>query len=71
MREFLNAATTSTGGASLAGAATGQITIAVAGLVLMAAFGFWGAYLRWKDSKALREALDREDIKEAIRIRGK
>lgn len=71
MREFLNAATTSTGGASLAGAATGQITIAVAGLVLMAAFGFWGAYLRWKDSKALREALDRDDIKEVIRIRGK
>ena len=71
MREFLNAATTSTGGASLAGAATGQSTIAVAGLVLMAAFGFWGAYLRWKDSKALREALDRDDIKEAIRIRGK
>nr|DAG08166.1 MAG TPA: hypothetical protein [Caudoviricetes sp.] len=71
MREFLNAATTGTGGASLTGAATGQITIAVSGLVLMAAFGFWGAYLRWKDSKALREALDREDIKEAIRIRGK
>lgn len=71
MREFLNAATTSTGGASLTGAATGQMTIAVAGLILMAAFGFWGAYLRWKDSKALREALDRGDIKEAIRIRGK
>ncbi|WWD12636.1 holin [Escherichia phage BubbaBully] len=71
MREFLNAATTGTGGASLTGAATGQMTIAVAGLILMAAFGFWGAYLRWKDSKALREALDREDIKEAIRIRGK
>lgn len=71
MREFLNAATTGTGGASLTGAATGQITIAVASMVLMAAFGFWGAYLRWKDSKALREALDREDIKEAIRIRGK
>ena len=71
MREFLNAATPGTGGASLTGAATGQITIAVAGLILMAAFGFWGAYLRWKDSKALREALDREDIKDAIRIRGK
>ena len=71
MREFLNAATTGTGGASLTGAATGQITIAVSGLILMAAFGFWGAYLRWKDSKALREALEREDIKEAIRIRGK
>jgi hypothetical protein len=71
MREFLNAVSTSTGGASLTGAATGQMTIAVAGLILMAAFGFWGAYLRWRDSKALREALDREDIKEAIRLRGK
>lgn len=71
MKEFINAATAGAGGSSVTGAATGQITIAVASLVLMAAFGFWGAYLRWKDSKALREALDREDIKEAIRIRGK
>lgn len=71
MKEFINAATAGTGGSSITGAATGQMTIAVAGFVLMAAFGLWGAYLRWKDSKALREALDREDIKEAIRIRGK
>lgn len=71
MKEFINAATAGAGGSSVTGAATGQITIAVVSLVLMAAFGFWGAYLRWKDSRALREALDREDIKEAIRIRGK
>lgn len=71
MREFVNAATTGAGGSSLTGAATGQLTIALFSLALMAAFGFWGAYLRWKDSKALREALDRDDIKEAIRIRGK
>ena len=71
MKEFINAATAGTGGSSITGAATGQMTIAIASFVLMAAFGLWGAYLRWKDSKALREALDREDIKEAIRIRGK
>ncbi|QCW18500.1 holin [Changchunvirus paulsarasin] len=71
MKEFINAATMGTGGSSLTSAATGQITIAVASLVLMAAFGLWGAYLRWKDSKAFQEALDRGDIQEAIKIRGK
>ena len=71
MKEFVNAATSATGGSSVAGAATGQITIAIASLVLMAAFGFWGAYLRWKDSKALREALDNGDIERAIRLRSK
>lgn len=71
MREFLNAVTTGTGGSSITGAVTGQMTIAVASLVLMAAFGMWGAYLRWKDSKALREALDNGDIEEAIKIRSK
>lgn len=71
MKEFINAATAGTGGSTITGAATGQITIAVISLVLMAAFGLWGAYLRWKDSRALREALDNGDLKEAIRIRGK
>ena len=71
MKDFINAATMGTGGSSLTSAATGQMTVAVISVVLMAAFGLCGAYLRWKDSKALREALDRDDIKEAIRIRGK
>ena len=71
MKDFINAATMGTGGSSLTSAATGQMTVAVIRVVLMAAFGLWGAYLRWRDSKALREALDRDDIKEAIRIRGK
>lgn len=71
MKDFINAATIGTGGSSLTSAATGQMTVAVISVVLMAAFGLWGAYLRWRDSKALREALDRDDIKEAIRIRGK
>lgn len=70
MKDFINAATMGTGGSSLTSAATGQMTVAVISLLLMAAFGIWGAYLRWKDSKALREALDRDDVKEAIRIRG-
>lgn len=71
MKEFINATTMGAGGSSVTGAATGQMTIAIAGLVLMACFGLWGAYLRWKDSKAFHEALDRGDIKEAIKIRGK
>lgn len=69
MREFVNAATMGTGGSSLTGAATGQMAIALTGLVFMIGFGLWGAYLRWKDSKALREALEREDFKEAMKIR--
>lgn len=71
MKEFVNAATMGTGGSSLTGAATGQITVAVISLVLMAAFGLWGAYLRWKDSKAFQGALERGDIQKAIEIRGK
>lgn len=71
MKDFLNAATSGTGGASLTGAATGQMTIAIASLVLMAGFGLWGAYLRWRDSKAFHEALERGDMKRAIEIRGK
>lgn len=71
MKDFLNVATSGTGGASITGAVTGQTTIAIASFVLMAAFGMWGAYLRWRDSKALREALECGDIKKAIEIRGK
>ena len=71
MKDFINAATAGSGGSSIASAATGQLTIAIASFVLMASFGAWGAYLRWRDSKALREALECGDIKKAIEIRGK
>lgn len=71
MKEFLTAATAGSGGSTLTGAATGQITIAVISLCLMAAFGLWGAYLRWKDSRALHEALEKNDIKKAYEIRSK
>ena len=71
MKDFINAATAGSGGSSIASAATGQLTIAIASFVLMAAFGACGAYLRWRDSKALREALECGDIKKAIEIMGK
>ncbi|QZE50386.1 holin, partial [Klebsiella phage vB_KpnS-VAC9] len=31
----------------------------------------FGAWLRWRDSKALREALEAGDIKTAVKIRSK
>lgn len=71
MKDFVNAATSATGGSSLAGAATGQITIAIISAAFMIAFGAWGAYLRWRDSKAFHAALENGDIEKAIRIRGK
>lgn len=71
MKDFVNAATSGTGGSSIASAATGQITVAIISAAFMIAFGAWGAYLRWRDSKAFKEALDRGDIREAIKIRGK
>ncbi|QVW27762.1 holin [Hafnia phage Pocis76] len=71
MRDFLNAATSGSGGSAIAGSATGQMTIAIVSALFMIGFGAWGAYLRWKDSKAFQEALDRGDFKEAIRIRGR
>lgn len=70
MKDFLNAATAGTGGSALTSAATSQITIAVISMAFMIAFGAWGAYLRWRDSKALREAPN-QDLKRAIEIRGK
>lgn len=71
MRDFINAVTTGGGGVTAGGLFSDQLSIALAGLFLMAAFGSWGAYLRWRDSKALREALDAGDIRTAIKIRGK
>ncbi|UPU15867.1 hypothetical protein RCIP0073_00041 [Klebsiella phage RCIP0073] len=71
MRDFINAATTGGGGVTAGGLFSGQILIALAGLFLMFTFGVWGGYLRWKDSKALREALDAGDIRTAIKIRSK
>lgn len=71
MREFLTAATSGTGGASFAGAATGQLYIAGATFVCFVLFGIWGAYWKYKDSKAIKKALEEGDLKRAIEIRSK
>ena len=41
MREVINAATASTGGAAVTGAATGQMTIAIISLIALIIFGAW------------------------------
>lgn len=71
MRDFITAATTGSGGSAIASAATGQIIIAAVSAVFMIGFGFFGAYLRWKDSKALRKAIDDNDLSTALKIRSK
>lgn len=69
MRDFINAATNGTGGASLVGFTTGQGTLAVATFICMVIFGVWGAYIRWKDSRAFNEALKNGDLKRALELR--
>lgn len=71
MKEFLTAATGTTAGSTITSAATGQITIAVISLVFMIAFGAFGAWLKWRDSKAFREALESGDLQTALKIRSK
>lgn len=71
MRDFINAATTGSGTATIAGAASGQLIIGIIGLVFMIGFGVFGAYLRLKDSRALRAAIDEGDLNTAIKIRSK
>ena len=71
MREVINAATASTGGAAFTGAATGQMTIAIISLIALIIFGAWGAYWNFKDSQAIRRALESGDLKTAIKIRSK
>lgn len=71
MRDFINATSSGSGGAAVGGAISGQMTLAIVSAVFMIGFGAWGAYLRWRDSNAFQAALDRGDIQEAIKIRGK
>lgn len=71
MKDFINAAMSGSGGATLTSAATGQLMIAGLTFVCFFAFGIWGAYWKYKDSKAIREAIDAGDLKTAIHIRNK
>lgn len=71
MREVIHTVTSWSGGVTLTGAATGQLMIAAIGLVFMIGFGAFGSWLRYRDSKALRAALDSGDLATAMKIRSK
>lgn len=71
MRDFANAVTMGGGTATVAGAASGQLIIGAIGLVFMIGFGLWSSYLRLKDSRALRKALENQDLNAALKIRSK
>ncbi|QHJ81037.1 MAG: hypothetical protein [Bacteriophage sp.] len=78
MKDVINSLTMGSGGGAITGAATGQIMIAGISLFFMIAFGFWGGYLSYRnsktiqeDSKAIRAALERGDIVEAVSRRSK
>lgn len=71
MKEVLSVITAGTGGASFTGAATGQLAIAGATFILFVIFGLWGAYWKYQDSKAIRQAIDSGDLKTALKLRGK
>lgn len=68
MKEFINAATATTGGASFTSAATGQLYLAAATFAFFLAFGLWGGYWKYKDSKAIRRALETGDLRSALDI---
>lgn len=71
MKDFVNAAMSGSGGAAITSAATGQLVIAALTFVSFIAFGVWGAYWKYKDSRAIREAIEAGDLKTAIEIRNK
>lgn len=71
MREVINNLTATSGGVTLTSAANGQLIIGVVGLIFMILFGVCGVWLKWRDSQAIRRALEAGDLSTALRIRGK
>lgn len=71
MKEFMNQVTFGTGGGVMVGAFSGEFVIALVGLVFMIGFGSFGAWLKYRDSKAFNEALRTGDIVKAENIRNK
>lgn len=71
MRDFINQVTFSSAGGTMVGAFSGEMVIAIIGLVFMIGFGMWGSWLKYRDSKAIREALESGDLKTALRVRNK
>lgn len=55
----------------MVGAATGQLYIAGATFICFLLFGAWGAYWKYRDSKAIQEALNDGDLNKALKIRGR
>lgn len=66
MREFINAATTGSAGSALTGVATGQLVIGAISLAFMIAFGLWGAWIKWRDSKAFQKALQDGELEKVL-----
>lgn len=71
MKEVINTLTAASGGASLSGAASGQLIIGGIGLFFMFIFGVWGAIMSYRSNKLIKQALQNGDIASAIRIKAK
>ncbi|AFM76614.1 holin [Escherichia phage phiKP26] len=71
MKHFYDAAALSGSGVAMGGGLSDNTIIGIIGLVIAVCFGIFGAWLRWRDSKALHKALEDGDIREAMRIRSK
>lgn len=71
MKEFYDAATLGGSGVAMGGGMSDNTIIGITGLIIAVVFGVIATWLRWRDSRALRRALESGDIKEAIKIRSK
>lgn len=71
MREVINTITASSAGASVTGAMSGQLIIGITGLIFMILFGTWGAWLQWKNSKAIQNAISSGDLQTALKLKVK
>lgn len=71
MKNFIDMAMSTSGGASLTSVATGQLVLAIMTFIFFVIFGAVGVYLRIKDSRALHRALENGDLKRAMEIKNK
>lgn len=69
LREFSTGGMATAGGVTFGSAFSGELLVSVIGLVIMTIFGVVGLYLKWRDSKAIQQALKDGDLKEALNIR--
>lgn len=69
LREFSNGGMSVAGGVTFGSALSGELIVSIVGLAIMTIFGVLGLWLKWKDSRAIRQALKDGDLKEALNIR--